>query len=69
MFRAVTGAFGTFGGVSLAASKTMPMPRALDIISLHALLEHRIGQVSDAVFDGVVELQFGFCFGSTLAIR
>jgi hypothetical protein len=30
--RVLRGAFGTFGGVWLAASKTMPMPRALDII-------------------------------------
>ncbi|WP_454627266.1 hypothetical protein [Bradyrhizobium cenepequi] len=34
----------------------------------HALLEQRIGHVSDAVFDGVVEaLEFGFRLGRTLA--
>jgi hypothetical protein len=34
----------------------------------HTLLEHRIGHVSDAVFDRVVEsLEFGFRFGRTLA--
>ncbi len=34
----------------------------------HTLLEHRIGDISDSVFDGVVEaLQFGIRFGCTLA--
>jgi hypothetical protein len=34
----------------------------------YALLEHRIGDISDFVFDGVVQpVEFGFCLGRTLA--
>jgi hypothetical protein len=34
----------------------------------YAVLEHRVGDVSDAVLDGVVQaLEFGFSLGRTLA--
>src|SRR5262249_30837295 len=60
--------------------RPQPIPRTLGLLSVgagpgadgpelgHALLEHRIGDIGDAVLDRVVEaLELGVRFGGTLA--
>ena len=53
------------------ARLTLNDPARANVLSeamIVALLEHRIGHVSDSVFDGIVQpLEFGFCLGRTLA--